>query len=308
MPAHRVYFDKGDQTLYFALHRDGAPMRVSGATYAIHDTRFDVSSDDYTIVPPGTAATLDTVSTVLTTKAGKGTEDKKIVTVSSTAGITPFRKYILTSPQGRVEEIRVAAVTSATQLLASKGIQEEFPLGSTFKGFELSATFPSTAADDSDKLDGFSWVIVWTIAGHAPYREPIHLERGEEAQLATLDDLKELDPHVSNLGVDVAQALSRAHKTFRVDILAHGANESDMLTGPIGVDAVVNLAAHYCYRNLGDEGGIEQKLADQYLERYKTLLSHIVVGATKPQVVNLNKVDGTAEKRNPATLFRPYGF
>lgn len=304
--AQRVYFEGGDQTLYTVPHKGGAPVRVASATYSI--VRGE-SGQEHVVVAAGTAATVDAVSTTLTNKAGRSAADPRAVTVASTVGISAHHSYLLTAPDGRVELLKIVAVPSATTLMAAAEIRGQFPTGSTLKGIEVSATFPGTVADDEASLDDTAWVVYWTFPGFAPERDIITLQRAEESQLADLNDLKELDPRIALMGgdqIDAALALSRAHKTFRNDLLLAGANESDLLTGELGKEAVVNLAAFYIYRTL--PGEIEQKNAEWYKDRYNEIRAAIQNGALKPHVVHMSKEDDTIDKRNPARLFRANGF
>jgi len=290
MATHRVYFDKGAQPIRTIPHRDGRPVRVTAATYGIFDARFGDSSSDHVVVAEGTAATVDSVSTTLSAKAGRGATDRRTITVASTAGISAGRTYLLQSPSGVVELVRIATVASGTSLLAGAEIRGDFPAASTLKGVEVSATFPDSEANDENNLDGMPWVVVWTIDGFPPLRETIHIERGEEALLASLDDLRELDPTLSVTGgdrIDPALALARAHRDLRTDLLMAGASESDMLLGPIGRDAVTYRAAALCTMSNDDE--VSKTKVAFYLERYAKLIAAIKVGAEKPQVVALDQ-------------------
>jgi hypothetical protein len=309
MATHRVYYRKGEQSLRTIPHRDGRPVRVTAATYAIYNARHTDSSTDYITVAPGTAAILDAVSTTLSANAGRRSTDRRTLTVVSTVGIAAGRTYLLTSPSGVVELVRIAAVVSATALLAGAEIRGDFGTGSTLKGVELTATFPAAQADDEDNLDDLPWIVVWAIDGFAPLRESVHLERGEEALLATLDDLRELDPMLSTVGgdrIDPALALARAHRDLRTDLQLAGASESDMLLGPIGRDAVCYRAAYLCTHHDDSESGL--KRAQFYLDRYNELRTALQVGHKRPEVVAVDKADGSASSKNPARLFVRYGM
>lgn len=307
MALHRVYFGKGAQTLITIPHREGSPVRVGAATYAILDSRYGVDSDEHVVVAAGTAATVDTTSTTLSARAGRGAADRRALTLVSTAGVTSGHTYLVTSPSGAAELVRVEDVVSGTVLRTASELRGDYATGSTFKGIEISATFPADPAADDDNLDCDAFLLVWTIAGLSPLRESIFIERGEEAQLATLADLAELDPHIPLAGgdrVSPATALARAHKDLRVDLQLAGVSESDLLTGPIGRDAVTYRAAALCFAHDESESGREKK--KDYSARYQQLLNGLIVGAKKPQVVALDKNEESAQPLNPATLF--YGF
>lgn len=304
MATHRIYAGKGDQALVTVPHQDGRPVRVTSATYSIYDSR----SLSEVIVPAGTAATVDAASTVLTNRAGRGSTDKRLLTVSSTTGFNVGHTYLLTGATGVVEIVRIVAVKSATGMLAASEIRGDFVVGSTIQGIEVAASFPADVADaEASRLNG-PWILAWTIPGFAPLRETVFLHTGEEAQLATMSDLTELDPSLANVNgdrVDPALALSRAHKDLRTDLLLAGADrESDMLLGPIGRDAVVNLAAFYCVHH-SDEDSMQKK-ADLYHNRYRELRAALLVGNQKSEVVALDKATGT-KTASTARLFVRYG-
>ena len=284
-------------------------MRVTSATYEIIDTRYGVDSDEHVVVAAGTAATVDATSTTLTARAGRGAADRRALTLTSTAGVTTGHQFVLTSSAGAVELVRVADVVSATVLRTAAEIRGDYAAGSTFKGIEVAGVFPADPAADDDNLDSDAFVVVWTLPGLPPIRESVFVERGEEGQLATLDDLAELDPHIPLAGgdrVSPAAALARAHKDFRVDLQLAAINESDLLAGPIGRDAVCYRAAELCFSH-GDDPVSERK-AKSYGARYQELRAAIVVGALKPQVVALDKSDEVAKRTSPATLFYGFGF
>ena len=256
----------------------------------------------------GTAATVDTTSTTLTARAGRGAADRRALTLTSTAGVTTGHQFVLTSSAGAVELVRVADVVSATVLRTAAEIRGDYAAGSTFKGIEVAGVFPADPAADEDNLDSDAFVVVWTMPGLPPIRESVFVERGEEGQLATLDDLAELDPHIPLAGgdrVSPASALARAHKDFRVDLQLAAINESDLLAGPIGRDAVCYRAAELCFSH-GDDPVSERK-AKSYGARYQELRAAIVVGALKPQVVALDKSEETTAPQ-PAVMFYGFGF
>lgn len=309
MATHRVYFGKGAQTLTTIPHRAGSPLRVASGTYSILDTRYGVDSDEHEVVAAGTTATVDATSTTLTARAGRVAADRRALTLTSTTGVTAGHQYIVTNPAGAVELVRIDAVVSATVLRAATEVRGDFATGSTFKGIEVTGTFPADPAADEDNLDQESFVVVWTLPGLPPLRESVFVERGEEGLLATLDDLTELDPMIPLAGgdrVSPATALARAHKDFRTDLQLADVSEADLLTGPIGRDAVTYRAAFLVFQH-GDDPVSERK-AKGYEARYQQLLNGIIVGAKKPGVVALDKREESAQASNPATLLWGFGF
>ena len=310
MATHRVYFGKGDQTLRTVPHRDGRPVLVASATYGIFDSRYGDESSEYEVVALGTAASVDSFSQTLTSKSGRNATDKRSILVGSTTGLVAGRQYLIQATDGRQELVRLAAVVSATRALTEAEISGDYPTGSSLLGIEVSATFPGSATTDDEDLDGIPWVLEWSFHGFvSPIRESIFLERGEEALLATLSDLHQLDPTISAMDADrkeASLALARAHRDFRTDLMLAGASESDILAGPIGRDAVVYLAAYHALKHSSEPSA--ERRAESYMQRYQELRQAIQVGSKKPQVTALDKEDGSNLAVSPAKLFRPFGW
>ena len=143
MTSHRVYFGEGEQPVVTIPHRDGRPLRVTAATYAILDTRHPDNSDDHELVAAGTAAAVDAASTTLTVRAGRAAEDRRHITVTSTAGCVAGKHYLLEAADGRAELVRAAAVPSATTLLTTAEIAGDYFAGTTLRGVEVTAIFPA---------------------------------------------------------------------------------------------------------------------------------------------------------------------
>jgi hypothetical protein len=306
MTAHRVYYGKGEQAIRTVPHRSGRPVRVASATFGIFDARYGEDNADHVLVAAGTVATLDTASTTTTGLAGRRATDRRVINVASSTGFTAGRRYLIEGADGRAELVRIVAVASGTALLAAAEILGDYATGSTLRGVEVAATFPALAADDEDNLDGMPWIVAWSFPDLPPLREPIHLERGEELQLATLDDLVLLDPMLAHVGgdrVEPSLALAQAHRDFRTDLALAGANEADILAGPIGRDAVTYLAAHHALKSSNDESA--RRRAEDYKARYQELRTALQVGRDKPEVVALDR-EQQSRTTNPAALFRMY--
>lgn len=308
MALHRIYFEKGAQALVTVPHRGGAPVRVTAGTFEIVDTRYGVDSDEHVVVVAGTAATIDATSTTLTAKAGRNAADRRAMTMMSTAGLVIGSQYILESVSGQAELVRIAAVPSGTLARTTQEIRGDFATGTALRGVQVSATFPAEPAADEANLDEGAFLVVWSFAGMPPIRESIHLERGEEAQLATLDDLRELDPMLTLAGgdrVDPSAALAAAHKDFRADLQMAGVRESNLLAGDLGRLAVANKAAYHATKH--SEDPVTTKKSADYAARYLEIRGAIVTGALKENVVALDN-EQRAKAVNPAALFYGWGF
>ncbi len=305
----RVYFEKGEQTLVHVPHRAGASVRVASGTYQIIDTRYSIDADEHVIVAAGTAATVDATSTALTAAAGRNAEDRRALTLASTEDLVVGSQYRLEAPSGQAELVTIAAVTSATKARTARETRGEYPTGSMLRGVECRALFPAGPAADDDNLDTEAWLVIWTFPDMPPIRESIYLERGEEAQLATLDYLARLDPTISIVGgerYDAAAALATAHQDFRADLAMSGASEADVLTGELGRQAVKYRAAHLVMSH--DDNPISERKAAAYQARYQEIRAALIVGAKKPGVVSLDKATQQARTSNPSQLFGCFGW
>lgn len=309
MPAHRVYYGRGAQTLTTIPHRRGAPVRVTAGTYEIVDTRHSVDNADHVVVAAGTAATVDAFSATTTTKAGRNAEDRKGLVLNSTATLTPGRCYILEGTNGEAEIVTIAAVPSGTTARTVAEIRGDYASGAALRGVEVSATFPEVEADDDDHLDAMPWIIAWTFADLPPLRESIFAERGEESQLATLADLLQLDPTLSLVGGDrsnPAAALAQAHRDLRTALQQGGQSEADVLAGGIGRDFVTYRAAFLCMLGATEDAANTRKL-DHFEKMATQLQTSLLLGRVKEGVAVLSKSDETAQPFAVANLFRVFG-
>lgn len=289
MTTKTIYFNKGAQSIKTVPHRgDRSPMVVASATYGIFDLR---PWKTHVVVAEGTAATVDPVSTVLTAKGGRGSESRRNITVASTAGVEPGREYLLTHKDSGVSEmVTIASVASATTLLIDGELASEYPVASTFRGLEVSAVFPEGPANDEANLDGFAFAIVWTFPGvAAPQREPIFVENFQQHVMATVSDLRRLDPLIAagsdRLGPD--SALAQAHEDVRAEIMLAGANPNAMLLGTLGKQACVyRAAALLMVRDPSEHAKTRYKF---YIEEYDRIIKAFKIGATRPEVINTDQ-------------------
>ena len=308
MPTHRIYYGRGDQTLTTIPHRGGQPVRVTAATYEILDTRHGADSADHVVIAAGTFATVDALSTTTTAKAGRGAEDRRALTLTSTAGLVAGHLYILEGAKGQAELVTIAAVASGTVARTAAEIRGDYATGTALRGVEVSATFPEVEADDDDNLDGLPFLLTWTFSGLPPLRETVFAERGEEAQLATLADLLLLDPTLSLVGgdrVSPASALAQAHRDLRTALQQAGRSEADVLAGGIGRDYVCYRAAYLCL--LGADDQTAARKLDHYEKQANTLQTSLLLGGVKPGVAILDKATEANAPFTISSLFKVFG-
>lgn len=289
----RVYYQKGEQAVRIAPVRDRRPVQVAQATYGIFDNRFGAASQ--VVVPTGTAATIDTVSTTLTAKAGGGT-DRRNVSLSSTAGIVAGRQYIIThQSSGVAEAVKVAAVVSPTVVLLDGMLGTEYPAFSSFRGFECTALFPASVANDAASIaDELVFTIVWDLEGFPDFvRDSIVLQNFEESILATMDDVRRLDSSIGsgNDKLDPASSLAQAHLDVRTEIMLAGADPSNMLLGDLGKQAVVYRTCVLALMRLADEPS--RVKAAFYSAQYDRIIQSFSIGKQRPGVLATAKDTAT---------------
>jgi hypothetical protein len=248
------------------------------------------------------AATLDTVATTLSASAGRNTGDPRQVTVASATGIVAGRRYLISSG-GKSEQVRVEAISSTTLRLAGE-LPTLFASGASFVGLEVSATVSADVCADVDYLGETLLAVRWLPTDAPAYIEPLYLERQAPAVLATVDELVRFDPGLASYARDgagtLATAIAEAQTDLNVDMLAAGVDDSQVLTGPIGSRAVLNLAAWYVLKASTDPSAVER--ATRYHERYKELKANLMVGIDKAKTARLDE-DNAAKPRDVRSWF-----
>lgn len=136
----------------------GRPSSVSFQVF--RDVDSDISAPQFS----GTA-TVDTFSTALSAAAGYGQTDPTLLTVASTASLTPRRKYLL-SGSGQSEWVEVVR-TGTLQLFTRQPVNGRYASADTLVSTYASAAVDATFIADVNKLSDLTnpWAdyrIKWT--------------------------------------------------------------------------------------------------------------------------------------------------
>lgn len=265
---HVVYLGKGDQTVSTVIRSArGLPTRPSSApTYSLDDLRYHV--DDSTRVVQSGTASLDSVSTTTTAAVGQGQADRKLVPVNSATGITEGKRYLLSSGASR-EMFRVASI-SGTNVYAEDEIAGAFASGASVLGLEVSITFPTATANDTDEgyeETRFAWDMTVSGVEGTPYaREFIVLRRVPATTRATVEDLLDLDPTLRTVARDrgpTSKALRVAQRVIDAKLRSVGRDPTTFDGGETQRLAEAYLALEHIYANLisadGTGGAYEMK-------------------------------------------------
>lgn len=303
---HRLVYGGGAQTIrHIPRTSTGLAVVVGSATYSIVDLRRSTDASDRT-VQASTAATLDSVNTTISAAAGPQTADPRKITVASATGITAGRRYLLThATTGQSQPVRVQAVTGSVLLLAEP-VAAAYASSATFKGLEISGTFPSATANDETLFDngGGPYLVAWTYsAGGATltHEEIIFVERSASLCPATEADLRERYPEIgpSTVGgqANVAAFLHAGWLALRSDLLSRGIDLGDLKPALV-VEAVcagtASRVARFSSTAAADRIDEWADLADRFEARYRDMLAAMSRGRDRPGTVEISREDATA--------------
>lgn len=299
---HRLRFEGGAQAVRSVpCNASGRPVVVEACDFEIVDLRHPATSAAHVLASG--AATLDSVATTLAASAGRGTAEPRAVTVASATGIVAGRRYLITSG-GKAELVRVEAVSGTTLRLAGE-LPTLFTSGAAFTGLEVSATVPEDACAVLHYLRETLLAVRWLPTGAPVYVEPIYLERQTPAVLATVDQLVSFDAGLATYARDgsglLAAAIAEAQADMNVDLLAAGVDDAQILSGPIGQRAVLNLAAWHVLKASTDPSAVER--STRYHERYKELRANLLIGLDKAKTARIDE-QAAAKPKDVRSIFR----
>ena len=208
METHRVLHDGGNQTIKTVPYSDQEePTVVTSATYTIIDLRRGENDSERTIVA-STAATVDPISTTTTAAAGTGAANKRLLSLTDATGVTEGSAYVIDSGSG-LRELVVVDYIDTNDVYARDPLRFAYASGSTFKGVEVSGTFPTAEASDDEALDfgAGPYAVDWVFVGVTPTtkRELIWIVRSLDKGYASVSDVMMLDQTVANVTRDVVR-------------------------------------------------------------------------------------------------------
>lgn len=302
MREHKLQFNQGAQTIRtVAVSELGFAVRPTAATLQLVDLRYADTDDNYS-VSDAAAATIDAVSTTTTAACGRSSGAPSTITLTSVAGVSAGRRYLLSNLTGQSEIVTVVSVASGPKTaLALNEPQHAYPIGSTFTGLEVSGSVAADVANTDDYFDA-SLAAIWSFTGVDPARvmERVELVRPQPSW-ATIDDMVRLEPGLTTRNADLASALAQAHFDYALDLRGAGLNPYTYSGGELARGAVVYLACYHALKSR-EEDAIRER-ATRHLERYKELRLQLTVGRDKAGVTEIEKSTGAAKSPDIRSLF-----
>jgi hypothetical protein len=262
-----IIYGAGAQAVeVYATDAQGRLVKPSAATAKIVDLAFSDAADDADrIILATSAATVDTLSTTTSAATGPRSADPRKVPVASAAGFAAGRHYAITAA-GQAEAFEVDRI-DGTNIYARHELRGTYTTSAAVTGLRVTATFPSTRANDADEIDrrtiyGVDWVFTGT-TGPAYVRTLVRIERRARAPRASLPDLFLIDPRFAAASHDATRLeshLQQADREITARLMWRRTEVSNTDDGEVGKQAVAWRAAELAYRHLGDE--FEQRATD----------------------------------------------
>jgi hypothetical protein len=281
MKTQAVIYNGGAQTLKTVpIGLDGEPLLLSAAQARIVDLLHSEDSSEYTIEAQA-AATVDSTTDTTTAAVGRGESEKREIVVSTPANFDEGSVYALVGADGVVELVEVDRVDS-TSVYSTHELKHAFPIGSTFRGIEVSFAFPAATANSEAEFDAHAecpYAIDWYWTGGTPSeaRELVWLRRRPEAVYASPTDIQTLEHPVGRQNSrdnKVELALVQAHRDFRRIIRSRRIDIDGAHFGDSGRDWVTYRAAEILRRAMGGDEH-NANLADEYREERDRILNDL---------------------------------
>jgi len=309
-----VLYNEGDETIYsIPTDRHGRPRVLASCTYFIeHVARAETAADRFvegTEASP-TAATVDTVSTTTTAAVGPGSNARS-VTLTSAAGVSENHYYLLEGG-GNSELVLVEDVSGSTVYFRF-GVSREFASGATFKGIEVSGTFPAAEADDEDQLDlgGGPYRTTWlaTIDGFAERWTTWQRVVRRSSTVRVMDrDVLMRDPGLrakTGERVRLETCIQAAWQDYR-DLLKHHGRNPDLEHTDATLAAVAFRAAWYARIQMPGEK--DERMAERWEAEWNRYTANLTTGQVPHGHVRLDKAadesphDTSKEYESPTVL------
>ena len=309
--AHRVLYNEGDQTLYFAPRdRHGRPSVATTPLYTIEDLRHPDTASDRTIQAQATA-TVGTETETTSAAAGKGQADATKITVTDASDFTEGREYLIQDADGDRESFILWKIdTSGNLLYAREDLQGAYASGATVRAFEMQATFPTAEAADETEVEGGGgpYQVLWeyTINGEK-YLTPelIWLTRYSVQPMVTKAEVLMRDPvitrRLNTSGINIETAIAAATQDFVAEIEASGKTPDYYRTANTGKVAVTHKALHYIHLWMPTER--DSELADYHEERYRRHVDNILTGRPPDGTVEVDRINNEAASGTEAGTY-----
>jgi len=227
-----IAFGVTGQVLFFDAP-EGRPSAVTSV--ATFDNANADTSSDAGAVSGSTPSVESSPITTTSGAAGLGQTDRRAIPLTSAAGVSVGRRYLLASSTGESEWVEVVAVSGST-VTVKHPLHNAYPSGSTFVSTRMSVSINSTWVADQAKLseqeDGnpqyrVRWVytIGFSTYVHDTYFDLVRYPGTSSLQPQDIDRM--VPGWMDRLPQDHRQDQGRgliadAHRAVRLDLLAIG--------------------------------------------------------------------------------------
>jgi hypothetical protein len=212
----------------------------ASATWEVHDLTETVSSSAY--VAAAGAATIDSLALATSAAAGPATANGRRITMTSTAGVTVGRWYMMTAT-GKTELVEVEGVSTSAYVDLVHPLAGSYETGAVLRGVTMTASLPDAIAASRDHLDRDEPLrIVWTYASGEIHQQQLRVVRqdhGDYDKAGILGDVRRLFPDVStrteHKGKDtLGELVDTIYRQHRAEILSDGDKPERVLHGEQG--------------------------------------------------------------------------
>lgn len=309
--AHRVLYNEGAQTLYFAPRdRYGRPSVATTPLYTIEDLRHPTTGSDREIVAQ-TTATVGSETETTGAAAGRGQADATKITVTDASDFTEGREYLIQDADGDRESFILWKVdTSNNFLYAREELTGSYASGATVRAFEMQASFPAAEAADETEVEagGGPYQVLWeyTINGEKYLTgEIIWLTRYSVQPMVTKSEVLMRDPvasrRLNNAGISLDVAIAAATADFVAELESVGKEPEFYRTSNTGKVAVTHRALYYVHLWMPSER--DEDLRDIHNEEYRRHVDNIITGRPPTTTVEVNRVGNDAKSGADAASY-----
>lgn len=301
-----IVHGQGARTLrHVPVDRDGRARVVSSATFEIVDLRFSEDAPERAIASG--SATLGAVSTTLTAAAGPGETDTDVLPLTSVSGVSTGRPFVVTGPDGTDEVVSVRAISSLN-VFAHHELRHDYPLGSTFRSLEITATFPLEEADDVSEIQAaphpYQATWTYTIDDDLLVVPVVYwLARTTEAPIVSELDVLRAFPTIGarlRNRASIADAIAVATDDYSAEVRASGRNPLEFRGNQTSQVAVRARALEYILRWCGPASH-DVAEADRFRSQYQYLMTQLLAGVPRPGTVTVDTRTNTGRQDTAST-------
>ena len=127
--------------------------------------------NDLAVAVDGVSVTVDTVNTTTDAAAGESQDNRRLIPLTATTGITVDESYLITDTTGLKEWVEVEAINSGVSVVVKSDLAHDYTSGATFVGTKLSYLLAAENTTEALKDTDFRAEWTYTVAGVEYVRE-----------------------------------------------------------------------------------------------------------------------------------------